>query len=109
QKWGFLLITIVFIYTTIVNSVERPDGIKIASFFIAIILISSLISGVLRSTELRVKKVVLDETAEQFIRDAADKGAVRLLAHRPGGPSDYAAKAAEAVTLHHFESAEKMF
>ena len=48
-------ITVVFLYTTIVNIVERPDGVKIASWFIVTIIVTSLISRVLRSTELRVK------------------------------------------------------
>ena len=52
KKWGtlaFSLITLVFIYTTIVNIIERPNGIKIATFFISAILITSLISRVMRS------------------------------------------------------------
>jgi len=32
--WYFLFVTVVFIYTTIANVVEKPDGIKIAAFFI---------------------------------------------------------------------------
>ncbi len=30
SKWIFLLISLVFAYTTITNIIERPDGIKIA-------------------------------------------------------------------------------
>ncbi len=33
-KWAYLAISVVLFYTTIANIVERPDGIKIASFFI---------------------------------------------------------------------------
>ncbi len=40
----FGLITAVFIYTTIVNIFERPEGLKIASFFIGAIVLTSLIS-----------------------------------------------------------------
>nr|WP_286394517.1 amino acid transporter [Pseudanabaena mucicola] len=36
-------ITFVFIYTTIANIIERPDGIKIAAIFIAIIVVTSLV------------------------------------------------------------------
>jgi preprotein translocase subunit SecG len=54
--WPFLLIALVFAYTTIVNVIERPEGIKIASFFIGTIILTSLVSRVLRSTELRVEK-----------------------------------------------------
>jgi hypothetical protein len=68
---AFGLITLVFAYTTIANIFERPDGVKIASFFIAAILVTSLISRVTRATELRVTEVILDETARQFVKEAA--------------------------------------
>ena len=32
--WAYVLIAIVFAYTTIANMIERPDGLKIASWFI---------------------------------------------------------------------------
>lgn len=108
QRTYFAAITLVFIYTTIVNSIERPDGIRIASFFIFVMLITSLVSRVRRSTELRVKKVVLDEIAEAYITEA-NKKSVRLLAHRPGGPSDYATKAAECVKLHNIPEDQIIF
>ncbi|CAN5228838.1 APC family permease [soil metagenome] len=108
QSVIFFFITIIFIYTTVVNTFERPDGIKIASFFIMVMLISSLVSRVRRSTELRVKKVVLDDLAEEFIIEASKK-AVRLLAHRPGGPSDYSTKAAECEKLHNIPQDQIIF
>ena len=40
----FGLITLVFIYTTLVNIIERPDGVKIGAFFIVAIVLSSLVS-----------------------------------------------------------------
>ena len=49
-KLGFAAISAVFIYTTIANIFERPDGIKIASFFIFAIIAASFISRALRST-----------------------------------------------------------
>jgi hypothetical protein len=85
-RWGtaaFGLITAVFIYTTIANVIERPEGIKIAAFFIGAIIVTSLISRVRRSTELRTEKVEMDETAERFIREAA-KGEIHIIAIAPG-------------------------
>ncbi len=38
QRTWFLPITIVFVYTTIMNIFERPEGIKIATWFIATIV-----------------------------------------------------------------------
>ena len=49
--WGVVL---VFAYTTVVNMVERTDGIIIASFFILFILIVSGVSRYRRAKELRV-------------------------------------------------------
>src|SRR6185437_11789043 len=97
------LITLVFIYTAVTNMIERPDGLKIASIFILIILATSLISRAMRTTELRIKKVALDEPAEQFVMDDAQRnGAVRIVAHRPGGIL-YPKKELEARELHNLE------
>jgi hypothetical protein len=81
-RYVFLLIALVFGYTTVVNIYERPEGIKVASFFIAAIVIISFISRALRSTELRVDKVELNDTARQFIEEAK-QGTIRIIANRP--------------------------
>ncbi|MCX6050703.1 MAG: amino acid transporter [Chloroflexi bacterium] len=79
----FALITLLFIYTTLVNIYERPEGVKIASFFIGTIIFTSLISRVWRSTEVRTERYVLDETALRFLEQAKRrKGPIRLIAHR---------------------------
>ena len=83
--WGatFALIALVFIYTTVVNVIERPDGIKIAGFFIALIILISLLSRIARTTELRVERFEIDETAERFLNDAAAQGTIRIITNRP--------------------------
>jgi hypothetical protein len=100
--FGYLALTAVFAYTTLLNIIERPEGIKIASIFILTIVGTSLVSRVLRSTELRVQGVDVDATAEQFIREAANT-AVRVIANRPdtGLPDEYAHKLREAMDSHH--------
>ncbi len=80
---GFSLITLVFVYTTLLNVYERPEGFKIALWFIATIIAMSLVSRVMRSTELRIHGVEPDETALGFIRDTGG-APVRILAIRPG-------------------------
>lgn len=80
-KLTFGAITLVFIYTTIVNIIERPEGIRIAGLFIAAIVVTSLVSRVWRSTELRVEQVEMDEAAHQFITEAGQT-TVRLIANR---------------------------
>jgi hypothetical protein len=79
---AFGLITLVFAYTTVANIIERPDGVKIASFFIAAILTTSLVSRVTRATELRVTGVILDENAQQFVKEAAESE-LRIIANEP--------------------------
>jgi hypothetical protein len=80
---AFGLIALVFAYTTIANVIERPDGVKIASFFIGAILVTSLISRVTRATELRVTDVRLDGTARRFVEEAAAEAELRIIANEP--------------------------
>jgi hypothetical protein len=80
---GFGLIMLVFAYTTIVNVIERPDGVRIASFFVAAIVVTSLVSRVSRATELRVTEVRMDETAWRFIEEAAARDEIRIIANEP--------------------------
>ena len=61
-------ITAVFVYTSVTNMIERPEGIKIASVFILTIVITSLVSRALRSTELRVHGFEPDELAHAVHR-----------------------------------------
>ena len=105
HRWAvFIGITVVFAYTTITNVFERPGGIKIASLFIATIVVMSLVSRALRSTELRVHGIMPDELAMSFI-EAIEPGAdgVRIIANRPGtgDEAEYAAKLKEASQTHH--------
>jgi len=97
------LIAVIFLYTTIVNMAERPEGLKIASIFIVTIISTSLISRVLRSTELRVRGVVPDAAAARFIENAARFGAIRIIANRPdkGDRAEYENKLSEARDSHH--------
>ena len=105
HRWAvFIAITIVFAYTTITNVFERPEGIKIASLFIATIVVMSLVSRALRSTELRVHGIMPDELAMSFIESISPKGeGVRIIANRPGkgDEREYASKLMEARQTHH--------
>jgi hypothetical protein len=107
RRLAYGAVTLVFIYTTIANIVERPDGVKIASWFILTIIVTSLISRVLRSTELRVQSVVADPMAQRFIHGAA-RGPIRIIANRPdtGQPEEYEHKLREATDSHHLRPDE---
>jgi hypothetical protein len=104
-RYAFGAITLVFIYTTILNVIERPDGVKIASWFI----VTSLISRVLRSTELRVQSVEPDATARSFMHEAG-AGPIRIIANRPdtGQPEEYGHKLREASDSHHLTAGEQV-
>ncbi|MEH2089419.1 amino acid transporter [Nostoc sp.] len=77
----FGIITLLFLYTTIVNIIERPEGIRIAGFFIGAIIFTSLVSRVWRSTELRAERIEVDELASQFFAEDS-QGTIRLIANR---------------------------
>ncbi|OIK28534.1 APC family permease [Streptomyces malaysiense] len=85
RRWtiGFAVISLVFLYTTVVNVIERPDGVKIGACFIVGIILVSLLSRLARAFELRVTSVTLDPLAERFIRDMASRK-MRFIANEPG-------------------------
>ena len=103
---GFGLITAVFIYTTLVNIVEQPGGIKIAGFFIGAIIATSLISRVWRSTELRVERFELDEVAQRWLDEAAARRTFRIVANRRqnGDVREYELKEQEQREANHIPS-----
>ena len=81
-RWVFMATTAIFTYTTLANIVERPEGLKISSIFIGCILLSSFISRAVRSTELRITDIQLDETAESILAEDEDQ-LIRLVARGP--------------------------
>ena len=83
--WPFVLITLVFLYTTIANVIEKPDGIKIATFFILSILLTSFASRILRSRELRFAGFKLADPESHLLWDAIrELERTILVPHRPG-------------------------
>jgi len=81
--WLFLPITLAFVYITFQNIREQPSGLVIATCFIAAIIGTSVVSRVLRSTELRVSRVVIDRSAARIIQGALQHGSLRLVTHDP--------------------------
>jgi hypothetical protein len=79
---GFAAIASVFAYTTVVNVIERPDGVKIASLFIGSIVVVSLTSRLYRTLELRVERIELDDAARRFI-DEAGGDEIHIIANHP--------------------------
>ncbi|HWN98012.1 MAG TPA: amino acid transporter [Blastocatellia bacterium] len=107
RGWLYLMIALVFAYTTVVNMIERPEGIKIASFFIAAIVVTSFVSRALRTTELRVVRVELDETARDFI-DEVNGNEIRIVANKrqEGDVREYRLKEQEQRLDNHIPKGE---
>jgi len=107
MKWIFLIISLVFAYTTITNVIERPDGIKIATFFIFGIVVASFISRAMRTTEIRIEKIELDPAAQEFVDDMAD-GEIRIVTNRreTGGVEEYRFKEHEKRIDNHIPSSD---
>ena len=80
---AFAIVTAVFVYTTIVNIFERPDGLRIASLFILGILVVSVVSRVGRSFQVRAMSVSLTAEAQDFLLEDAEEGEIRVIAHEP--------------------------
>jgi hypothetical protein len=106
-RYAFLAIALVFSYTTITNIIERPEGIKIASLFISAIVVVSFISRALRSTELRVDRVEMNDAARAFIEEA-EKGTIRIIANRPdrGDVDEYRLKEKEERWNNHIPAGD---
>ncbi len=79
---GFGIIAVVFIYTTVLNIIERPEGIRIAAVFILAIIVISLLSRIRRSFELHATHVHLDRQALEFMSSNLT-GPISLIAHEP--------------------------
>lgn len=84
HRWtvAFGVVSVVFLYTTAANVVERPDGVKIGACFIAGMIAVSLLSRLARAFELRVTSVELDDMAARFVRDIAHRR-IRFIANKP--------------------------
>jgi hypothetical protein len=107
MKWAYLLIALVFAYTTVTNIIERPDGIKIAGLFILAIVVASFVSRAMRTTELRVEKIEFDEQARQFIDEMA-QGEIRIVTNRreTGDVEEYRFKEHEKRVDNHIPSSD---
>ena len=109
-RWPFALIAALFVYTTAMNIYERPEGIKIASFFIASMIGTSLLSRTLRSTELRIRDVKLDGAAAALLAEDQDQ-VIRIIARRPNIETEEAFDAADRHVreLHGLSPQEQMY
>ena len=104
----FGLVALVFVYALVANVIQRPDGIIIAAFFIGVMIFTSLISRIYRTTELRAESVEIDETARRFIDEIANSSEVNIVANRrqAGNEREYALKEREQREDNHIPAGE---
>jgi hypothetical protein len=90
----FAVVAAMFIYTSAVTILDRPEGLQIALLFIAAIVVVSFVSRLWRVTELRIAGVELDHEACRFVEEASRAGVLRIIANDPDRPDarDYAAR-----------------
>nr|WP_246007708.1 amino acid transporter [Gordonia oryzae] len=103
-------IALVFCYTTVTNVIERPEGVQVAAFFIAAILILSFASRISRSFELRSGEITFDETAQQIIDGAALAGEIHIVTHDPDDRSlvEYREKELQQRAESHIPDADQI-
>jgi hypothetical protein len=110
NRWhlAFGAISLVFVYTTVANMFERPDGLKIASLFIFSIIAVSFVSRALRSTEVRIDRVEVDDVGLDFIEELNSGGDVRIVANRreTGDATEYRFKEHEKRVDNHIPSSD---
>ncbi len=63
----FGVVSAIFVYTLVVTIADHESGLLLALVFVALILVVSMISRARRSTELRVPRVIPDESAAAAI------------------------------------------
>jgi hypothetical protein len=84
-SFGYLIITAVFVYTTLANIIEKPDGLKIATFFILAIIGTSLFSRIFRAKELRFAGFTYADDQSKFLWESIQASEWPILVpHRPG-------------------------
>lgn len=107
---AFGAVAVVFAYTTVTNIIERPEGLQVATFFIAMILLVSFASRINRSFELRTGEITFDDTARQIIDRAAANGEIQIVTHDPDVRSliEYQEKEIQQRAESHIPSADQI-
>ena len=98
---GFGLLTLIFTYAFVDEVVEKPEGIVISMAFVAGIVVISLVSRLVRATELRADHIEFDDAARRFVDVCATDGSLHLIANKvqAGDHAEYRDKEAEQRAL----------
>lgn len=103
----FAVVSAIFVYTITITIKQRPEGLVIALIFIALIVVISVWSRIVRSTELRVQRVVYDDSAKAILDDAAlGPQPLRFIANKinEGDRDEYRAKSLEVRMHNHLNA-----
>ncbi|WP_145942090.1 amino acid transporter [Corynebacterium glyciniphilum] len=77
----FALVTVILGYTLVANIIERPEGLRVAVWFILGIIVVSAVSRAGRSLELRGAEIRYDAAAQHILQAAvAGSGELHLVA-----------------------------
>ena len=104
--WPYVFIAAVFVYVTVTIVIEKPEGMAIASCFIVAVMISSLTSRLMRSTELRFVSFQFVNHETHFLWDSLRHLEFPVLVpHRAGGARSLAEKEVQIRQMHHLDAA----
>lgn len=99
-RWGYVLILMLFFYTTADIMITKPEGLVIATGFIGAVLVSSFVSRIIRSQELRLEKFEFVNLESRMLWDTLKHlGFPVLVPHRTGRRS-VASKEEEIRRIH---------
>jgi len=83
--WAFVAISLIFFSSALAAMIAKPDGLLIALGFVLAIIISSILSRALRSTELRFGGFEFKDAQSQFLWESLKYLEFPvLIPHRPG-------------------------
>jgi hypothetical protein len=100
QCFYYFIVALVFLYTTVANVIERPDGAIIASIFIFLLLTASAMSRILRSTEMRVSEARFMDGDSASVWESIEGKKVNLIPHHIATP-EYRKLLANKVSTHY--------
>jgi hypothetical protein len=94
--WGYALVALILILTTVDVIIDHPSGLLISLCFIVVILVTSIVSRAVRSNELRTISLdFADEASRQLWERLHELELPVLVPHRPGRHS----RAEKAIAL----------
>lgn len=107
-RFIFSAILLVFLYVLVLNAAERPDGLKIAAFFILSVIVASVWSRWRRSSEMRVGGVeFVDAESEKLWHELKSRSHLVLIPLRNMGAD--ARRNCEARRVQHQHAGEAKY